>query len=172
MSVRKMSFVLSAGIAMGSLIAMSGCHQHDNASACCGGPRPPLQSAMENANNEIWRVLDLQREKDDAGDHYSFGFNPTNRNDPFGNTQAGWVSAKALVGVAPPVSGVSALQSETQVIIVRRGSIYAPPPIVEFVEPGGVPAPSHQRPRHEAPPPATQPVHGEPAAHEPPALPA
>jgi hypothetical protein len=59
----------------------------------------------------------------------------------------------------------------TQVIIIRRGSIYQPPSSIDQPEPGGVPAPQHP-PEANPNAPATQPVRGLPANTRTPASPA
>jgi len=160
-------------LATAIVVVLCGCAQHHkDPYAEIGVSRPSLQSAMENADNETWRVLDLKLEDTDGdgAGHYSFGFNPDNRNNPFDNTCVGRVAADAVVGIAPPIHGASALQAESQIIVVRRGSLYAPPPSIELTEPGGVPAP---HPAAHAPDgPTTIPVHASPHDNENPASPA
>ena len=158
-------------LAAALVVSMCGCAQHHkDPYAEAGLSRPSMQTAMENADNETWRVIDLKLEDGEGSSHYSFGFNPASRNNPFENTQVGWVPADAVVAVAPALHGVSALQADSQVIVVRRGALYAPPPTVELNEPGGVPAPHHDV--HAPAGPTTIPVHANPADSRNPALPA
>ncbi len=146
--------------ALGVLVVGSGC-SHQQAVVSEGQPIA--------ADNEIWRVVDLQLTQDDIGQHYSFEFSPNNRNNPSANPELGCVTAKDVLAVAPEDS--AAAVPGTQVIIIRRGSIYQPSSSIDQLEPGGVPAP-HRAPEANPNAPATQPVRDLPANTRTPASPA
>lgn len=146
--------------ALGLLACSSGCsHQ----------PPVVLEGQPISADNEIWRVVDLQLTQDDIGQHYTFEFSPGNRNNPSANPQTGCVPAADVLAVAPAES--AAAVPGTQVIIVRRGSIYQPSSSIVEPEPGGVPESTHA-PAANPNAPATQPVRDLPANTRTPASPA
>lgn len=150
-----------AGIAaMGLLVVGSGCSHHQ--AVCTDGHQLA-------ADNEVWRVVDLQLTQDDIGQHYSFEFSPNNRNNPSADPQLGCVPAADVLAVAPADS--PAALPGTQVIIIRRGSIYSPSSSVTQAEPGGVPEP-RRAPAANPNSPATQPVRDLPANTRTPASPA